>query len=73
MVAKDDEDKPAEVPKLILQTPEEVRRFIEAMRMKEINTKVREELNDAKSSIEVSHAAEILKNQRCIISNTLQS
>ena len=72
MVAKDDEDNPAEVPKLILQNPEEVKRFIEAMRMKEIKVKVKEELNDAKSSIEVSRAAEILKNERCIVSNTLQ-
>jgi uncharacterized protein (TIGR00369 family) len=72
MVAKDDDDRPAEVPRLILQTPEEVKRFIEAMRMKEIKTKVKEELNDAKSSIEVSRAAEILKNERCILSNTLQ-
>ena len=72
MVAKDDDDNPAEVPKLILQTPEDVKRFIEAMRMKEIRTKVKEELNDAKSHIEVSRAAEILKNERCILSNTLQ-
>lgn len=72
MVAKDDEDNPSEVPKLILQKPEEVKRFIEAMRMKEIKVKVKEELNDAKSSIEVSRAAEILKNERCIIANTLQ-
>jgi acyl-CoA hydrolase len=72
MVAKDDDDNPAEVPKLILQTPEDVKRFIEAMRMKEIKTKVKEELNDAKSHIEVSRAAEILKNERCILSNTLQ-
>jgi hypothetical protein len=60
------------VPKLILEKPEDVKRFIEAMRMKEINVKVKEELNDAKSHIEVSRAAEILKNQRCIISNMLQ-
>jgi uncharacterized protein (TIGR00369 family) len=72
MVAKDDDDKPAEVPKLILQTPEDVKRFIEAMRLKEIRAKVREQLNDARSHIEVSRAAEILKNERCIISNTLQ-
>jgi uncharacterized protein (TIGR00369 family) len=72
MVAKDDDDHPAEVPKLILQTPEDVKRFIEAMRMKEIRTKVKEELNDAKSHIEVSRAAEILKNERCILANTLQ-
>ena len=72
MVAKDDDDKPAEVPKLILQTPEEVKRFIEAMRLKEIRTNVREQLNDVRSHIEVSRAAEILKNERCIITNTLQ-
>lgn len=72
MVAKDDEDKPAEVPKLILQTPEEVKRFVEAMRLKEIRMKVKEEMNDAKSNIQISHAAEILKNERCILSNTLQ-
>ena len=72
MVAKDDDDKPAEVPKLILQTPEEVKRFIEAMRLKEIRMKVKEQLNDAKSSIEISHAAEMLKSERCILSNTLQ-
>ena len=34
MVAKDDDDKPTEVPELILETREEVRRCIEAMRMK---------------------------------------
>src|SRR5688572_7275528 len=72
MVAKDEEDRPAEVPMLILQNPEDVKRFIEAMRMKEIKVKVKEELNDAKSSFEVSRAAEILKNERCIIANTLQ-
>jgi uncharacterized protein (TIGR00369 family) len=35
MVAKDDDDNPAEVPKLILQTPEDVKRFIEEKRKKE--------------------------------------
>ncbi len=70
MVAKDDEDKPAEVPLLILGDNDDVKRFIEAMRMKEIKNKVREELNDAKSTIQIDHAAELLKNERCIISMT---
>jgi uncharacterized protein (TIGR00369 family) len=67
MVAKDDDDKPTEVAPLLLQSEEEVKRFIESMRMKEIRTKVKEEMNDARSSIEVANAAEILKNERCII------
>lgn len=67
MVAKDDEDKPAEVPKLILQNKEDVRRFIEAMRMKEIKNKVKEEMNDAKSAVDVDGAVELLKLERCVV------
>ncbi|HZY80784.1 MAG TPA: acyl-CoA thioesterase [Cyclobacteriaceae bacterium] len=66
MVAKEN-DKPTEVPALILQSEEEVKRFIEAMRLKEIRSKVKEEMDDAKSKIEVKRASEILKNERCII------
>lgn len=67
MVAKGDDDKPVTVPKLILENTEEVKRFIEAMRMKEIRAKVKEEMDDARSHIEVARAQEILKDERCII------
>src|SRR5690606_7122777 len=67
MVAKGDDDKPTTVPILILENKEQVKRFIEALRMKEIKNKVKEELNDARSHIHVEQAAEILKNERCII------
>ena len=67
MVAKDDNDKPTPVPKLILENQEDVKRFIEAMRMKEIKNAVREQMDDAKSHIEVERAQEILKNERCIL------
>jgi uncharacterized protein (TIGR00369 family) len=67
MVAKDDEDKPTEVPKLELENATDIRRFIEAMRMKEIKSKVNEELNDAKSAIHIHNATELLKHERCII------
>ncbi len=40
MVAKGDDDKPMQVPKLILENDEDVKRFIEAMRMKEIKSSV---------------------------------
>lgn len=68
MVAKDDDDKPAEVPKLILENTDDVRRFIEAMRLKKIRSKVKEEMNDAKSTIQVEGAAELFKDERCILS-----
>jgi uncharacterized protein (TIGR00369 family) len=67
MVAKDDDDKPAEVPELILEGKEDVKRFIEAMRMKEIKNKTKSEMSDAKSHIQIDRAEELLKNERCII------
>ena len=67
MVAKGDDDKPATVPKLILENEEHVKRFIEAMRMKEIKTMVKEQMNDAISRIDVVRALEVLKNERCIL------
>lgn len=68
MVAKDDDEKPTTVPKLILENKEEVKRFIESMKMKEIKNAVREQMDDAKSHIHVERAGELLKNERCILS-----
>lgn len=67
MVAKGDDDKPTLVPKLILETKEDIKRFIEAMHMKEIKRKVYEQMDDSKSNIEVGRAGELLKNERCTI------
>jgi len=67
MVAKGDDDRPTEVPALVLENNEEIKRFIEAMRMREIKNKVREEMNDAKSEIDVRRAPELLRTERCII------
>jgi len=67
MVAKGDDDKPAEVPELILENREDVKRFIEAMRLKEIRSKVKGEMDDAKSNVQVDSAKELLKGERCQI------
>ena len=67
MVAKGDDDKPTQVPELILQNKEQVKRFIECMRMKEIKQDVKEKMDDARSHIEVKNAETILKEERCII------
>ncbi|MEO7990224.1 MAG: acyl-CoA thioesterase [Chryseolinea sp.] len=71
MVAKGDDNKPTTVPKLILENKEDVKRFIEAMRLKEIRSKVREQMNDAKSSMDISHAKDLLSKERCIINYTV--
>jgi len=67
MVAKGDDDRPTQVPELILQNAEQVKRFIECMRMKEIKLAVKEKMDDARSHIEVRNAERILKGERCII------
>lgn len=67
MVAKDDNNKPTEVPKLILENREDIKRFIESMNIKEIKKHIREQMDDAKSHIHVENAADLLKNERCII------
>ena len=68
MVAKDDSNHPTPVPKLVLQTKEQVRRFIEAIRLKEIKKTINTEMDDAVSNADVIHASDILKNERCVIS-----
>jgi len=67
MVAKGDDNKPMQVPKLILENEEDVKRFIEAMNVREIKEKIREEMDDAKSNMQVANAKESLKDERCII------
>jgi len=67
MVAKGDDNKPQQVPELILENEEDIKRFIEALRVREIKEKVREEMDDAKSTIQVANASEVLKGERCII------
>jgi uncharacterized protein (TIGR00369 family) len=67
MVAKGDDDKPTEVPPLVLENEEQVKRFIECLSMKEIRQKIKDAMDDAKSSIEVANAVQILKDERCVI------
>jgi len=67
MVAKGEDNKPTQVPRLILQNHEDVKRFIEAMHMREIKSKANEQMDDRISRVEVARAAELLKDERCLI------
>lgn len=67
MVAKGDDDRPTLVPELLLETAEQVRRFIEAVGMKKIKQLVKEKTDDARSRIKVQNADAILSNERCVI------
>jgi uncharacterized protein (TIGR00369 family) len=67
MVAKGDDDKPAVVPTLILETREDVKRFIESMNAKKVRAMAKAQMDDAKSHIEVDNAKELLKKERCVL------
>ena len=67
MVAKDEANKPTPVPGLILESREEVRRFLEAIKRKEIKALFQEEFNNAKTSLTVEQELSKLTGERCLI------
>ncbi|MEA5459352.1 acyl-CoA thioesterase [Arcicella sp. LKC2W] len=67
MVAKDDDGKLAQVPGLILENDEDIRRFLEAMKRKEIKASYKSILADAKTTMEIDENVHLLDNEKCII------
>lgn len=67
MVAKDEDEKPAVVPRLILETREDVKRFIEALNVRKVKGTTKEQMNDARSHIDIANAAVLLKDERCVL------
>ncbi len=67
LVAKDEMDKPVRVPKLILKTQDEVRRFVEAIRRKTLKQEIKREMGKAKSAFTIDLVMSHLENERCLI------
>ncbi|MDR6560581.1 acyl-CoA hydrolase [Arcicella sp. BE140] len=67
MVAKDDNGKLTAVPPLILESDEDIRRFLEALKRKEIKSSYKELLHDAKTCMEIDENLHLLDTERCII------
>ena len=67
MVAKGDDNKPTPVPPLILETKEEVRRFVEAMKRKELKKSFTEQMKKTTSTFDLDAACEQIKGQRCTL------
>jgi uncharacterized protein (TIGR00369 family) len=65
MVAKDESGKPTSVPGLILQERSEVRRFLEAIKRKELKSRYREELDNTKTDLEVESSLHLLNAENC--------
>jgi len=67
MVAKGDDEKPTQVPKLILETKDEVRRFLEAIIRKYLKTQHKKEMNEAKRNYELHDMISKIEEERCVI------
>lgn len=67
MVAKDDQNKPVEVPGLILENREHVRRFIEAKERKDIRRHYRKELEQVNIPEEDEQCRMLLAGERCMM------
>jgi uncharacterized protein (TIGR00369 family) len=67
MVAKDDEGKLAQVPGLILENDQDIRRFLEALKRKEIKNAYKELLDNAKTTMDIDESVHLLESERCII------
>jgi len=67
MVAKDDEGKPTLVPRLLLETEEEVRRFLEAMKRRDFKREYIQLFRDAKSEMNVIEEIKKISQERCVI------
>ena len=67
MVAKGDDGKPMEVPALVLENREDIRRFIEAIKRKELKANYKTELANEKTRMQVDENLHLLKTERCEI------
>ena len=68
MISKDENDQLKKVPGLLLETKEEVKNFLDAMKRREIKEIYKKELKKLGEYPESEeHDVEVLKNERCLI------
>jgi uncharacterized protein (TIGR00369 family) len=65
MVAKDDDGRPTQVPGLILETKEEVKRFLEAIKRRDLKNSYKKELQNARLALLVEPEEGLLSKERC--------
>jgi len=65
MVAKGDDDRPAKVPKLVLESQEEVRLFLEAVKRKELKKDYRQKVKEVSDILADNTPKDLLEGERC--------
>lgn len=66
MVAKGADDKPVEVPPLLLETREEARRCLEAIKRKQLKSIFMDDFDNEKSNINLDSDLHLLKGERVL-------
>ena len=72
MVAKGNDNKPKEVPGLELETKDEVRRFLEAIKRRGLKNEYKEQLNNEKTSLSVKEEIKKVAQERYILKKGLE-
>jgi uncharacterized protein (TIGR00369 family) len=72
MVAKDDNNNLKMVPGLILETRDDVRRFLEAIKRKELKQDYKHQLDNKRTNLAIEEELYKLDDQRCVISKDLK-
>lgn len=67
MVAKGTDDKPKEIPGLILETREEIRRYLESIKRRELKGVYKEELDNQKTNLAIENELYKLEKERCVV------
>ncbi|WP_337044022.1 acyl-CoA thioesterase [Emticicia sp. 17c] len=67
MVAKDDSGKPTEVPALVLESKEDIRRCLEALKRKQLKEAYKDSFDNEISALHLEEDLHLLKQERIII------
>ncbi len=67
MVSMDEHHRPVQVPGLILETKDEIRRFADAIMRKTLKKDQRKRLDELKTPMAVENYMKLLQNERCVI------
>ncbi len=68
MVAKNEAGELTEVPPLLLETPDDARRFLEAMKRKELRAAFSEHFDNARTAMHLQENMAALAAERCVLS-----
>ena len=67
MVAKGDDDKPRVVPGLVLESDDQVKRFLEGMQRRDLKSHYKDQLRSLHARLELDNDAAALEGERCRI------